>query len=234
MIALVDGDVLLYQAIWGTEDVEEAKIRLDEVLQAVVENTFCSDYLIAIGGLNNWREEFFTEYKRSASRLASKKNRAEHFEELKEWFCQHPNSVVAHGFEADDLIRIWALEAARDGDPYIVCTIDKDLDCIPGKHFKPGRDEYYEVDEESADTHYWRQILMGDAVDNIPGLSKVGPVKANKILEGCDNNNKRKAAVINAYKQHYGDQWKPYLLANGRLIHIWRHINDHFQIKEER
>ena len=233
MIALVDGDVLLYQAIWGTEDVEEAKIRLDEVLQAVVENTFCSDYLIAIGGLNNWREEFFPEYKKSKARLASKKNRAEHFEELKEWFCQHPNSVVAHGFEADDLIRIWALEAARDGDPYIVCTIDKDLDCIPGKHFKPGRDEYYEVDEESADTHYWRQILMGDAVDNIPGLSKVGPVKANKILEGCDNNNKRKAAVINAYKQHYGDQWKPYLLANGRLIHIWRHINDHFQIKEE-
>jgi len=234
MIALVDGDVLLYQAIWSTEDVEEAKIRLDEVLQAVIENTFCSDYLIAIGGPNNWREEFFPEYKRSRSRLASKKNRAEHFEELKEWFCQHPNSVVAHGFEADDLIRIWALEAARDGDPYIVCTIDKDLDCIPGKHFKPGRDEYYEVDEESADTHYWRQILMGDAVDNIPGLSKVGPVKANKILEGCDNNNKRKAAVINAYKQHYGDQWKPYLLANGRLIHIWRHINDHFQIKEER
>ena len=234
MIALVDGDVLLYQAIWGTEDVEEAKIKLDEVLQAVIENTFCSDYLIAIGGPNNWREEFFPEYKRSRSRLASKKNRAEHFEELKEWFCQHPNSVVAHGFEADDLIRIWALEAARDGDPYIVCTIDKDLDCIPGKHFKPGRDEYYEVDEESADTHYWRQILMGDAVDNIPGLSKVGPVKANKILEGCDNNNKRKAAVINAYKQHYGDQWKPYLLANGRLIHIWRHINDHFQIKEER
>lgn len=233
MIALVDGDVLLYQAIWGTEDVEEAKIKLDEVLQAVIENTFCDDYLIAIGGPNNWREEFFSEYKKSPSRLASKKNRAEYFDELKEWFCHHPNAVVAHGFEADDLIRIWSLEAIRGGDSYIVCTIDKDLDCIPGKHFKPGRDEYYEVDEDEADLHYWRQILMGDAVDNIPGLNKVGPVKANKILEGCDNNNKRKAAVINAYKQHYGDQWKPYLLANGRLIHIWRHINDHFQIKEE-
>ena len=64
MIALVDGDVLLYQAIWDTEDVEEAKIKLDEVLQEVIENTFCTDYLIAIGGPNNWREEFFKEYKR--------------------------------------------------------------------------------------------------------------------------------------------------------------------------
>jgi 5'-3' exonuclease len=233
MIALVDGDVLLYQAIWGTEDVEEAKLRLDEVLQAVIENTFCDDYLIAIGGPNNWREEFFSEYKKSPSRLASKKNRAEHFDALKDIFCNYPNAVVAHGFEADDLIRIWALQAIEAGDQYVVCTIDKDLDCIPGNHFKPGRDEHYKVSEDEADVHYWRQILTGDAVDNIPGLNKVGPVKANKILEGCDNNKKRKAAVINAYKEHYGDQWKPYLLANGRLIHIWRYINDHFQIKEE-
>ena len=39
-----------------------------------------------------------------------------------------------------------------------------------------------------------------------------------------------KEAVIEAYKQKYGDDWKSYLLANGRLIHIWRYIDDHFQV----
>jgi 5'-3' exonuclease len=231
MIAFIDGDVTLYQACWGNDTLKEAKLKLDEILQSIVETIFCDDYLIAVGGPNNWRESFYVDYKKSPSRLASKKNKAEYFDELKAYLASKNNAVLTDGFEADDLIRMWTVEAEEAGDPFVLCTIDKDLDCVPGNHFNFGRNEkFYVVTPEQGDTHYWKQILMGDAVDNIPGLPKVGPVTASKILEGCDTRTKRKEAVIEAYKQKYGDEWKPYLLANGRLIHIWKSIDDHFMI----
>jgi 5'-3' exonuclease len=231
MIAFIDGDVTLYQACWGNDTLEEAKKKLDEILQSIVETIFCDDYLIAVGGPNNWRETFYVDYKRSPSRLASKKNKAEYFDQLKAYLASKENSVLTDGFEADDLIRIWTTQAEEAGDPFVLCTIDKDLDCVPGYHFNFGRTEkFYIVTPDEGDAHYWKQILMGDNVDNIPGLPKVGPVTANKILADCDTTTKRKEAVIGAYKEKYGDKWKDYLLANGRLIHIWRHIDDHFMI----
>ena len=233
MIALIDGDVLCYQAAWGAENLKEAEDRLSEILDAVIENTFSNDHLIAIGGLSNFRELFFDGYKKSPARLKNKKTRPEWFNGLKTWLENLDNTVVAYDFEANDLLRMWSIEAKMYDIDYIICTIDKDLDCIPGKHFKPGKDEFYSVTEDEADIHYWKQILMGDSVDNIPGLPGIGEVKAMRILKSCDNHNNRKAAVINEYKREYGDNWKEYLLSNGRLIHIWRHLNDHFRIGDD-
>lgn len=231
MIALIDGDVTVYQASWGCDDIEEAKVKLDNVIKSIVESTFCDSYLIAVGGPDNWREKFYVDYKKSPSRVASKKNSASFIPELKQYLGTVNNAVMTVGFEADDILRIWAEQARSAGDSFVVCTIDKDLDCIPGTHFNFGRTErYYTVTEDSGDYHYWKQILMGDAVDNIPGLPGVGPVKADTILAGCTTRTTRKEAVIEAYKKQYGDDWKAYLLANGRLIHIWRYIDDHFTI----
>ncbi len=230
MILGIDGDVLVYMSMWKNETLEEAKTKLDEILLSVLENNFTEEYLIALGGDTNWREDFYVDYKKSSSRLASKKDKPEYHQQLKEWLRSHPNAVTAHGFEADDLLRMWYFQAQEAGDPYIVCSIDKDLDCIPGRHYNIRKEEHYSVAEDYADHHYWKQILMGDAVDNIPGLKGVGPVKADKILADCKDHKDLKLAVINAYKEHYGDDWKGYLIANGRLIHIWRHYGDHFKL----
>jgi 5'-3' exonuclease len=233
MIALVDGDVLCYQAIWKMETLDEAKDKLKEILQSTVESTFSDDYLLALGSETNFRAAFYSEYKKTPSRVASKSTLPSWFKELKEWFATDENAVVAHGCEADDLIRIWATEARNNNIEFIVCSIDKDLQCIPGKHFKPGKNEVFDITEDEADKHYWKQILMGDSVDNIPGVPGIGEVKALKILQACNNKNNRKAAVIEAYKQYYGESWKEYLLSNGRLIHIFRHANDYFKVPKE-
>jgi 5'-3' exonuclease len=230
MINFIDGDVLVYRSMWGTDTLGEAQDKITTILQQVVESTFSDDYLIALGGDTNWRETFFADYKKSPSRLASKKNKAEYHEDLKLWFRKHSHSVTAEGFEADDLLRMWATQAKNAEQSFIVSSIDKDLDCIPGLHYNISKDLIYTVTEDDGNHHYWKQILMGDSVDNIPGLPKVGPVKAESFLEGCTNNEERKEAVINAYKDKYEDNWKEYLLCNGRLIHIWRHYGDHFMV----
>jgi 5'-3' exonuclease len=238
MIAFIDGDVAYHASMWGAENIDQAKENLKSIISATHEDIFAEDYIIALGGPNNFREEFYSEYKKSPSRVKSRNNKPSFADELKEWFfttkLYENHRVIAVGYEADDLLRIWSNQAIEAGIDFIVCSIDKDLNCIPGKHV--GRGPVYIITEEEADKHYWKQVLMGDSVDNIPGIPNIGTKKADAILESCDNKNKRKAAVIEAYKEHYGANWENYLLCNGRLIHIWRKMNDYFkipQIKEE-
>ena len=89
---------------------------------------------------------------------------------------------------------------------------------------------YYNINKDYAEWFYWKQMLMGDTTDNIPGLPKVGPKKAENILEGSIN---YCVDVCKAYHEFYGDEGYNYLLSNGRMIHIWRWVGDHFKVKRE-
>jgi hypothetical protein len=153
MIAFIDGDVSCHSSCWGAESLEEAIVKLDEIIEATYENVFADDYIIALGGPNNFREIFYSEYKKTPGRVKARENKPSWFNDLKTYLAKKPNTVVAHGFEADDLLRIWATEAKENNIEFIVCSIDKDLDCIPGNHFKPGKDVFYTITEEEADRH---------------------------------------------------------------------------------
>jgi len=230
MIALIDGDVLLHQSVWDKTSLAECIEKLEELITHCQEQVFCDDYLIAVGGPNNFREILYPMYKRSSSREKARQNKSEFFNDLKEYLTGRVNVVLSYGCEADDLLRIWANQARKVNKEYIVCSIDKDLKCIVGKHYNLAKQTIEDIDEDWADNFYWKQILMGDSVDNIPGIEGIGPKKADKILEGKKDKEERKQAVIEAYKVAYNDEWYSYLLANGRLIHIWRYYDDHFKI----
>ena len=132
--------------------------------------------------------------------------------------------------EADDMVRIKAVECAADNQEFIVVHIDKDLDCIPGQHYNPRRSEFYEIDEDTADLKYWLQMLKGDPTDNLPGLPKIGPKKAEKMLNGVPME-RRKNRVIAAYRAKYGIvNWKEKLLETANGIHILRSHDDYFAI----
>ena len=59
--------------------------------------------------------------------------------------------------------------------------------------------------------------MTGDAADNIKGIFKVGPVKADKILEGITEEKDLYEAVVKAYD---GD--KERVLENARLLWLRR------------
>jgi len=117
--------------------------------------------------------------------------------------------------EADDAIGIRAYSMGEED--YIICSIDKDLDNLRGKHYNFVKNEAYYVTEEQAIKNFYRQLLTGDRVDNIPGLSGIGPKKAEKILEGCVTEEELFKAVSQAYK---GDL--DYLTEQGQLLWIRR------------
>lgn len=86
--------------------------------------------------------------------------------------------------EADDVMGILATHFARAGRHAIIVSDDKDLLTIPGHHYNPRTKLASTVSEEYADRRHMLQTLTGDAGDGYPGCPGVGPVKAEKILNG--------------------------------------------------
>lgn len=106
--------------------------------------------------------------------------------------------VVMHdGYEADDIIGTFALQAAEHGFEVFMMTPDKDFGQLVREHvyiYKPGRmgnpDEVMGVPEvlkkwevERVDQVIDILGLWGDAVDNIPGVPGVGEKTAKKLIQ---------------------------------------------------
>jgi len=231
---IIDGDVLLYMSIWGKENIEEAQERFEEIFLEVQSATFSVDYVMALGGPDNFRNDLYSEYKASKSRVKSKSTKPVWFNDLKSWIVEtYEGAILSENCEADDMVRIWHLELDACSIPYCVVTVDKDLDCCYGTHYNPRTKLIYQVTKEYAMRFYYKQLLMGDSVDNIPGIKGIGPKKAEKILEGIQGKLQLKQAVCCAYEEAYGDDGFDHMLLNGKLLHIWRTIDDHFTLSKE-
>jgi len=231
-LAIVDGDVLLYLSMWNMETVDEAKDKFDSVFSEIMESVFAKDYVMAFGGPNNFRNDLYSEYKLSAGRVKSRSNKPTWFDDLKSHAVNYDGSILCDGYEADDQVRIWALEV-KDKTNAIVVSVDKDLDCIEGLHYNPRNKNIYTVEEDYADYFYWKQLLMGDSTDNIPGIEGIGPKKAEAYLINAKTQKERKALVCKAYYSHYPKDGFNRMLMNGKLLHLWRTYGDHFVIKRE-
>lgn len=132
---------------------------------------------------DNFRKEIAKAKPYKGTRKAEKPF---HFHNLREYMLEWYDTQVANGLEADDLI---AIELTKTGDKLdtICCTRDKDLRQVPGMHFgwPCGKQPQYgprRVTQEEGWRNFWYQMIVGDVVDNIPGLPGGGPALANKVL----------------------------------------------------
>lgn len=227
-ILIIDGDPLMFRAAYNKNSVEEALASWAERLDDLKNASFCDEYKIAVYSNNNYRKDFYVDYKNTEGRKKAKANNP-YFFELRDALVESGQVVVADGMEADDLVRIWSEEEKAKGNLTIIASVDKDLQCIPGHHMLIHRDnELIHVDEEFADVHYWKQVLTGDMVDNIRGLHGIGPKKAEKILEGATTSEERCQKVVDKYYEVYGEDWREKVVHTGTLIHILRSHDDNF------
>lgn len=116
------------------------------------------------------------------------------------------------GYEADDLLATLAKKAVSQGYKVVVVTGDKDLMQLVDEHitlYDPMKDKH--IDAQAVEAYFGVQPnfvtdilgLAGDTSDNIPGVPKVGPKSAAKmvqqfghldaIIEGLQQQDKRKA-----------------------------------------
>jgi hypothetical protein len=198
---------------------------LDILLSAV----FCDDYVMAVKGLDNFRDIVYSEYK--LQRRAPAHDLGKFVPSIRELAVFEGYAIAANGREADDLLCIWAEEARKAGQDYVICSIDKDLKCIPGKHYLMHKKTMIEVSEYEALKFQYQQLLTGDATDNIPGIPGVGPVKAANFLSDCLSEDEMQVVVVELYKAVFQDEWREYLLSNGKMLYLQRHYNDYFTLE---
>lgn len=193
---LIDGDILLYRIGFTTQEEPEdiALVRMNNYIDEILFNSGCSDYSIYLtDSKGNYRKELYPEYK--ANRVAEK---PKHYNLLKQYLIDHEYAEVAWGQEADDALGINQSGAIAEPGT-IIASIDKDLLMIPGRHYNFVKNEHSVVTYEEGIRRFYLQLLTGDRVDNIPGLSRVGPAGALKLLGEASNEAEYKEAVLKAY-----------------------------------
>ncbi len=144
-----------------------------------------------------------------------KQVRPHHYEAIKS-YLRGRGSEMEKGLEADDLMGIHQTEDT------VIITIDKDLDMIPGWHFNPDKEEYYDVPLEAADDWFYVQLLAGDSTDNIQGIPKMGVAKAIKLMEEIGNINKEDIVdeIAELYELHYEGQGQAIMEEMAQLVYI--------------
>lgn len=200
-IGLLDSDVIAYRSSILTEDIfEEDAIELCKRMHDNWIDMSDSDVCVpCLTHGTSFRREWWPDYK--AQRRD--KPRPRHLSAVMAYIKTMPNVVYHNSWEADDVIGF--LHTMPHGQETIVVTVDKDLDQLPGLHCNPDKEIRYVVSEDDADLYRWLQILTGDPTDNYPGIPRVGPVKAHKILEDVETGD-RESVVTEAYASKGLDQ----------------------------
>lgn len=257
MISLVDGDLIAYRcsASANDEPLEVAILRCDNLMRQLIDETNADEYMCFLSGPTNFRKEVNPEYK------ANRKDQEppKWLQECKEFLITEWKAKMVEYLEADDLLGIEQCKIhtyTKLLDPPIhyqkwddilpkydstIVSLDKDLRMIPGRHYsweistakwvKPA--EFKTITKMEGLQNFYLQILTGDTTDNVIGMAGIGPVKARRILEGCETEQEMFDAVYNKYNdpdrflmngiclwimQKEGTSWAQHLLQSDLTI----------------
>jgi len=168
--------------------------------------------------VGNFRERIATRAKYKGNR--DDKQRPTHYKAIREALLAR-GAKVAEGEEADDALGIEM--TANPGS--VLVSFDKDLLQVPGAHYNWVTKEEQTISERQGALNFWKQVLSGDATDNVPGLPGVGPVKAGKLLANVKNNKEAWAAVADAYFSEFGNDGVVYAIETAQLVWVRRKPN---------
>lgn len=201
------------------------EVRIDKFIQDVMDGSQCSDYKVFLTSRRedkreeNFRYKYLEDYK--GARTGHKPILHDYCREY--LISQHLAVLSSKELEADDMIakehmQLWQ----RDNACSVICSIDKDFDQLPGWHYrwemrvknKTIPEKKYFVTEFEGLVNLYTQALTGDKIDNIGYhlneegkqvkdwyLQGIGPKKAQKILQHCENEEELYNACFDIYLQ---------------------------------
>ena len=214
MYALIDGDGYCYRTAFACESQSESAAcrYFDHLITTLLR-------LPGIGperkgylsGSGNFRDTIAVTAVYKGTRTREK---PQHLAAIRKHAHEVWGFDLSHNEEADDMISI---EHTRRQYKSIIVSDDKDFLQLPGKHYLPGKDKFVTITPAQGLHAFYKQILTGDVADNIIGLQGIGPVKSEKLLEGCYTAMDYYLACVRAYN---GDTAR--VLENGRLLWLRR------------
>jgi 5'-3' exonuclease len=173
----VDEDMLVYHIAYYIKDKDskhEVRHQVWKSLIRLLDLSGHAQLVLCRSDKPLWRTEMYPEYK------AKRKHDYNPWRSyVKAYLAEYCTTVK--GEEADDIMASLAIQ-----ENYIICTNDKDLKQIPGRHLS-FQGERNLIDEETANYNFCTQLLMGDSIDNIPGIPGMGIKRAKVALENMPN-----------------------------------------------
>ena len=209
MKLLLDADMLLFRAMSGSEieieiapDVWTRHSEMPAARQAywddidrMCEQVGCGveDVFHCFTSASMFRRRLFPAYKQSRKGSAKPIG----WKAMKTELMQRDTAFMFNEIEADDLLGIFA--TMIEGEEVAIASGDKDLMQIPGTHVwmrtekDPQPEDELTIEyaddlviktntREHAERFTYKQILMGDSTDGIPGCKGIGPITADKIV----------------------------------------------------
>jgi 5'-3' exonuclease len=152
-----------------------------------------------------------------------------HREAVKEFLITEWGASVTDGYEADDALGI------NQTEDTIICSIDKDLKMIPGKHYswpilRKGvvirEAKISSVTELEGLKAFYTSLYVGDTSDNIIGVRGIGAVKAAKIIDPLPS----ERAMFNTARAAYADDSRFFM--NAACLWILRQEGETFMERE--
>lgn len=181
-MGLIDADILVYRIGFSTQDVSEnfVKARLNTSFNLILDSLLLSDYTSYITSTDksNYRYQIEPLYKANRTQ-----ERPKHYDFIREQLLTNPLYKCQQVFnmEADDAIGIHSNCFSSFKESCII-SIDKDLDQIPGWHYNFVKKQKYYISRLNATRFFYKQILTGDKVDNIAGITGIGSALANRLI----------------------------------------------------
>jgi hypothetical protein len=216
--ALIDGDPMCYRAAFACKDdsASMARYTIDSIITMALLSCDTYDrwydsWQIYLTGPANFRNTLAKTAVYKGNRTQPK---PKHLPVVRQHLLKEWKAVLSKGEEADDAI---AIEATKLNHQCCIISIDKDFMQVPCHIFNPVKREHYFIEPFDGLRSFYKQILTGDAVDNIIGLHGIGPVKAAKLLEECTTERQMYEACIEAYE---GNEER--VIENGQLLWLRR------------
>ncbi len=199
-IILVDGSSYLYRAYHALPPLENSKGQATGAVKGVINmlRRLVKDYpgstiaVIFDAKGKTFRDDIYPEYK--AHRPPMPDDLREQIEPIHNIIkAMGMPLVIVEGVEADDVIGTYARQATEQGMEVVVSTGDKDMAQLVNQHVTLVNTMTETVmDEEGVLAKFGIPpsliidylALMGDKVDNIPGVAGVGEKTALALLQG--------------------------------------------------
>jgi 5'-3' exonuclease, N-terminal resolvase-like domain len=244
LTALVDADILVYSAAleaehehrWADDlytyhaNPQDAYAAFERELAKIMEETGATDFLLALSepvASLNWRLGVLPSYK--SNRKTTRRPLVRRA--VNEWVMETYRDKVylRPGLEGDDVLGILLTHPTLVKGDKLVVSIDKDFKTIPGQHYNQKKDKHFEVTPDDADRYHIYQALIGDATDGYAGCPGVGPVAAEKLMDGVPTGDLWETVVKAFTKAKLGEEAA---LIQARVARICRATDYDFKQKK--
>lgn len=174
-ILLIDGDIPVYRTVFACVDekyIDKVHHTAKRQIEHICALSGCTHYLAFIThSPSNFRISRATTWPYKGDR-PNDKEKPQWYDTVREYYLRTLNFQKIRGAEADDALTIAAEVLKAEGHTVGCATIDKDLKQYPWDIYVDLNNErVHPISPEQAHRNLWKQVLIGDRTDNIPGLS---------------------------------------------------------------